>query len=488
MIRTFLSILILAAGALAAPGEGIDTERLAEDAMRAYEAGDLSTAADAFRQLAEARPNDPHPPYNLACVRARQGDADGAIEALHESIERGFVDFHHMQRDDDLASLRERPDFVLIILGWSELLEARAEADMASAKEALGGRYTYATDDALRLNIASSFDQRSTDEAIAEIRRTAAWADRALFGDLGVAPPNQPDHWVSLLLPTPEHFRGFVPMPGVGGIYDRDRRLLVSQDLGPSLRHEFLHVLHHRVMDRLGQQHAYWVQEGLGAVVEDMSAESGADTPVPSWRTNIVKRLEARNRLMPWRTFFAMPRDRFVRQRPNANYAQARTIMLFLADQGRLLDWMRAYTRIFDEDPTGAAAMQEVFDQPLAQVERAYKAWVRELPEVAEEIRPGMPSLGVVIEPGVGEGPVIVDVAQRARAADGDRLRRGDVITSVARQATRTPEDLVRILAEQDVGDEVEVAVRRGTLRLVLRITLVPLEREDSWAPGVPSP
>lgn len=480
MKRTIWLLIALLAGGAAAVGapDAAAVDALRRSAEAAYERGDFGAAAEAFARLAEAAPNDPGAVYNLACVRARMRDVPGAMEALHGALEVGFVDFHHMDRDADIAPLRESEEYRLILLGWRELLDARGEADLESAREALGRGYLYESEEALRLNIASAFDRKSTDEALEEVRRTAEWAERSLFGAMMQAPEDRPDHWVTLALPTPEHFKGFVPVPGVGGIYDRDRRLLVSQDLGPSLRHEFLHVLHHRIMDRMGQAHPIWIQEGLGAIVEDLEEVSGVWTPVASWRTNIVKRLEARGRLVPWKVLFEMPRDRFVKNRPNANYAQARAVVLFLAERGKLGSWWEAYVETFAEDAGGGAAIERVFGRPLAQVEREYREWLVALPEVAEEIRPGMPSLGVVIDPGSGDGPVVVEVVARGGLLGGDRLRRGDVVTSVAGRVTRTPEDLVRVLSEQDVGDSVEVTVRRGTLRLPLRITLVPLERE----------
>ena len=98
-------------------------------------------------------------------------------------------------------------------------------------------------------------------------------------------------------LPTPQDFARLVGAPGIGGYYERDRKRLVSQDIGPSLRHEFFHVLHWRRMDRTGQQHPYWVMEGFATLVEDIEADgSGGISVVPSWRTNIVRRLERAGR------------------------------------------------------------------------------------------------------------------------------------------------------------------------------------------------
>jgi uncharacterized protein HemY len=76
-------------------------------ALPALEAGDYDTAR---RILEEGLAVRDHPAlhYNLACVEARAGNADRAIEELARSAPR------HLERareDDDLASLRGDPRF-----------------------------------------------------------------------------------------------------------------------------------------------------------------------------------------------------------------------------------------------------------------------------------------------------------------------------------------------------------------------------------------
>lgn len=465
---------------------------LRREANAALERKDYERARDALIRLIEETPeSDAKSPalrYNLACVRARLGQREEAIADLEGAIALGFVDFHHIERDPDLAPLRDTAGYALILAGWTDLLDARARADMESVREALGPQYRYSRVEVLRLNVASCFDERSTREAVAEVEKVAGWAAANLFGadesadDRDAGPRARPAHWVTLILPTPAHFVRFVPAQGVGGIYDFDRRLLVSQELGASLRHEFLHVLHHRRMNRLGQSHAWWVQEGLGSLVEDLAAtgegpEAGF-APAPSWRTNIAKRLGARAALTPWKDLFAMSQERFVGARPIANYSQARAIFLFLSDRGLLRDWMRAYEETFSEDPTGLLAFERCAGKPAKETEREFRAWLAALPSVAEELRPGMPSLGAVVGQGTGEGPVVEEAPARADAPGAERLRRRDIITAVAGEATRTMEDVVRVLAERSVGESVVVSVRRGTRRLEIPVTLRAVERE----------
>jgi tetratricopeptide (TPR) repeat protein len=58
-----------------------------------------------------AHPGNPTTLYNLACVQALAGDRKKALATLRKSVEAGFTDGKHMQKDTDLASLREMKEF-----------------------------------------------------------------------------------------------------------------------------------------------------------------------------------------------------------------------------------------------------------------------------------------------------------------------------------------------------------------------------------------
>jgi hypothetical protein len=329
-------------------------------------------------------------------------------------------------------------------------------------------------------------------ETLADIRedvdRVATWAFVNLFTEMNYDDPQdpRPDPWVAILLPTPEDFVRAAVSPDVGGWYDHDSRRLISQDAGPSMRHELMHALHWRDMTRRGQRHPEWIMEGLACLLEDVHVRpDGSIEPAPSWRTNIVKRLERMNRLEDFERLMTMPRERFVGVRPNARYAQARSVMMFLHDRGVLADWYTAYVSGFDDDPTGVAALEGVFDAPLDRVERMHKAWVASLPEVAEQIDRGMATLGVELGDGRGDGPVVERVTSRsAGARAGLRLR--DVILSLDAQPVRTRSGLIRLLGERGVGQRVTLEIRRGALRKHLEITLQPHE-DEPVKPGAPA-
>lgn len=86
-------------------------EVLAALAERLCEKGWYHRAVVIDERLALLRPRDPQMQYNRACTLARVGRADEALAALRSAVKNGFDDARFLLADDDLASLRERPEF-----------------------------------------------------------------------------------------------------------------------------------------------------------------------------------------------------------------------------------------------------------------------------------------------------------------------------------------------------------------------------------------
>lgn len=66
----------------------------------------------------EVGPREPEILYDQACLRALQGDTDGAIALLKQAIDLGYRDWAHLEGDLDLASVRKAP-------AYTELLRAQ---------------------------------------------------------------------------------------------------------------------------------------------------------------------------------------------------------------------------------------------------------------------------------------------------------------------------------------------------------------------------
>jgi cytochrome c-type biogenesis protein CcmH/NrfG len=78
----------------------------------------LGEAANAIAELQNAvalRPNDSAILYNAACTYALLGEKQEALQLLRRSKEAGFLNSDWASRDPDLATLRDEPEFQLLL-------------------------------------------------------------------------------------------------------------------------------------------------------------------------------------------------------------------------------------------------------------------------------------------------------------------------------------------------------------------------------------
>lgn len=477
----------------AARAEPTSEKRRLQDEFEAqYDRADWPACEATLRRLVEIDRKNFVPPYNLACVLAMEGKTDDATEALQLAVQRGFADLRQLQSDPNLDSIRRTEVYRALIDKWDTILEKRSELNLEAAREQFGPRYSYETDPNLRLQYVSAFDPAAFAKAKEEIERDAKWWDEYVGGVVeakrnkgdrsdAAARERDKDPWVMVILPTRKDYQTWASnrfgaaWSQIGGSYSDDEKTLVAADLGPTLRHEFWHVMHWRQMRRLGQMHPVWIMEGLCSLPEDVEVGRGGEMIVlPSWRTNTAKRLALGGRLTPWDVLFATQHQRFVTSRPLAQYAQARTIFMYLSQQGKLKEWYAAYVDGYREDPTGKRAFETVFGKPAAQVEKDYKAWLRALPSVPEEVPVGGATFPFQFDVGEGDGVVIKSVVSGGGSgAAKSGLKLGDVITQIDGQGVHDMSELVRVLGQHQPGQEVDVAYRRGRLSGTARVTLI---------------
>lgn len=468
----------------------VRAHELDEAARNAFAIHDPAAAEKALRELLTLTPDNFVVYYNLACARSLQNDGAESCRLLVRAVELGFDDLTQITRDPDLEAARAEPDYKSLVANWDKVLELRGDANFNAVRQIYGPKYTYIKDDGLRLAYASAFDPTSFAQARTEIERLYKWGTENIFTDLktdteeGKARAAK-DPWVVVILPTRRDFsRWALATYGagaagnfrqIGGQYSHDTKRLIAQDLGGTLRHEFFHILHWRDMTRRGQVQPIWIQEGIASLVEDYDLQPDGSVKIaPSWRTNMVRRLAESNNLFKLEKLANLTPDRFSNSNPLANYAQARAAFLYLLDLGKLTEWYQTYTASYVEDPTGIQAFERVLNEPIKDINADYKAWAKQLPKVADQLRPGQAQLDLDVDSASGEGLEITDTPPRAIAKAG--LKLGDIITAVNGRPTRDVNELYRVLADYKPGDQVEVAYRRGMNHGKAKVTLTARE------------
>ncbi|MCZ6836255.1 MAG: PDZ domain-containing protein [Planctomycetota bacterium] len=434
---------------------------------KAFAVNAWEDAAGMIELYLEKVPNDSNMLYNAACAYCRLTQYDRAASYLYKAMKSGFRDLDLLREDPDLEGLRSHPTFKRIFESLEERDESRSYDALSQWRESHKSKaYRYETDRERRIQYSTALDETTHRDMRDMLEAEADHLIDTLFGD-------PPTYYVLIAIPTPDDSdKFFKGNPGIGGLYQHSRRTLVARNIGGSLRHEFFHAFHYGHMDRLDQIHRLWVQEGMASLYEDYRLNpDGSIEFLPNERHNIVGARARAGRLHKWRDIFSMKSDEFMR-RANVLYPQVRSMFRYIAEQGKLVQWYRAYTRNFGSDPSGVRAFETIFDKPLREIERDWRKWLMAQPRLDMTIRNGDAALGIRSGFNLSnDGVVITDVLPNSAAKQAG-LRKGDVIVSADDQDTRTMRELQVIIGGKKVGQYIELRVRRDgayfnvTLRL----------------------
>jgi hypothetical protein len=200
--------------------------------------------------------------------------------------------------------------------------------------------------------------------------------------------------------------------------------------------------------------------------------------------------------LLPIRTLAQRTNQQFQGQHRMGLYAQSRAVLLYLWQRGKLKDWYQRYTTEYAEDPSGVQSLERTVGMKAEEFDKEFKVWATGLTLVPEEMKNGMATLGVEVQTGTGEGPVVLSFQKRpatkpmrvngkdpsATAASGpsstptsdkpERLEPGDIITAIDGQPVRDLPELLRRMGTLKPGQTVPLSVRRVKLLKTIEVTL----------------
>lgn len=428
-------------------------------------------------------PDDAQVLLDGARTACRCADARAAATYAIRAIRAGLVDDRALDEDPSLARLRAHESWEQVRAVRHQFREdaerARESAkqldptlrDETIAQQSLRewtarfskGKYRTETHDDLNLIIASAIEREGVDKAIAMLTALSQTLRKSLFGEI------QQDR-VLLVVATPKDAAAFFENPQHGGLYVHEARRLVTRETGATLRHEYTHVLHFGDMQRRRQHHPIWIQEGLATLFEEWRVGANGEPVILSnLRSNEMLDRIRNEKSTAWIDFLALDNASFMAQ-PELNYAQARSILMFLAAHGKLGAWYALYTAGYGEDSTGRRALELVLDAPIGRIDGMWKAWVTANGRRDSTIDAGDGVMGVGIS-GVPDG-VRIDSLQPGGPALAAGLAVGDVLTEIKGQEVRSVADFLLVTAPLRAGENLQVRYRRGKMYSIVRLTL----------------
>ena len=495
LVTVMLALLVAVMDPVPAGAQTVKPSRVAleRQIITAFGREDVRRALLLIERYLVHWPDDGDMIYNSACGHALNGDRELAADRLLEAVRKGFRDFDHMESDEDLRSMRDHDVFLAILEardrirenseratpapeGGTEPIETpsalvsrsgRGSEEYADWKALHGDRYEFEDVESQRLHVASTLPEEARREMMAMLRRQGGFMSRQLFGSV------QPD-WVFLLVPSRSDARTFDLDERTAGWYEHSRRMLTTADIGASLRHEFVHVLHWGHMDRLRQQHPMWIQEGLASLFEEYEFAADGETIrfKPNERHNVVYDMVRNGETPTWRKLFAMNTTRFMRAASRL-YPMTRSIFEYIADRGELGSWYRNLTMSWERDPTGIMATERTFGAPIEQIEEDWSRWVRSRGRKDDSIGRGDASIGIMAENDV-DGCRVTVVHEGSGASEAG-IAVGDVIVRIGPRSVRSTRELMLEIARRRTGEIVVIRVRRGDRYLDIRTELRPM-------------
>lgn len=422
-----------------------------------------------LKQILAEHPNHSTALYNIACALAMTDKKSEAIEYLKKSVETGFINFVHMEKDADLDSLRQEEGYLELLKGRAEYIEKFKELRLSGIATALKNQgvdadsYEWFTDQERNFIYLHN---RSAEDLL-QIRTGLYEFAEVIWKTIFKNRPTLPLYIV--LLSSADTQKMF--KDGKGGFFDPATRTLFCGDI-PSWRlartsiiqHEFTHALHYADVNARGQAHPIWLIEGLGTLYE--TAELGeAILPRHSQRLAILQDAIERKQSTPWAEFMKMDQPEYMK-RPLESYAQTRYMTFYLWEKGLLRDFYDdfAIKENYDHDRTGRESYEVMFGKPIQAVERDWKAWVQSL-EV-----PPVPFLGVSGE--AIDGKLILNQVMNKSAALEAGLKKGDTLLSIDGEPTPSMDDLMNLIGEKEAEQEIEIKYRRNEDEKTARVKL----------------
>lgn len=165
-------------------------------------------------------------------------------------------------------------------------------------------------------------------------------------------------------------------LPHYGLYRHRDRTMLMNIATGGgTLVHELTHALIAADFPRVPD----WFNEGFASLFEQCSIRGREIKGHANWRLAGLQKAIQAGTVRPLKA--VIEDDDFRHDaRVGLNYAQARYLMYYLQEHGKLVDYYTQFRDGYDKDPTGLQTLKQVLTiDDLAAFDKEWQAWVMKL-------------------------------------------------------------------------------------------------------------
>jgi len=160
------------------------------------------------------------------------------------------------------------------------------------------------------------------------------------------------------------------------GYFRRDNIMVMNVGTGTgTLVHELVHALIRPDFPGVPE----WFNEGLGSLFEQCTLAECDIRGLENWRLPALQRAIRDKKLRPLKELIN-DADFYGDHHVGLNYAQARYLLMYLQEQGKLAEYYKRLRTEQAEDTTGLKTLEAVIGpKSLAEFEKEWRAWVLRL-------------------------------------------------------------------------------------------------------------
>jgi hypothetical protein len=120
-----------------------------------------------------------------------------------------------------------------------------------------------------------------------------------------------------------------------------------------------------------------WFNEGLGSLYEQADERDGRIVGLPNWRLAGLQKAIRGGKLGSFEALLGTSTSEFYGDERGTNYAQARYLLYWLQERGKLREFYRSFHRDRASDPTGIATLRKTLaPEDLAAFQKKWERFV----------------------------------------------------------------------------------------------------------------
>jgi hypothetical protein len=160
------------------------------------------------------------------------------------------------------------------------------------------------------------------------------------------------------------------------GFYKISKNVIVIRYV--SWKGSIMHEVTHRFLRSDFPDVPSWFDEGFAALHEKSAYKKGELKGEFSWRIIAIRRALDGNKYTGLRKLMETNDDELYGARSTFYYAQARYLLMYVQEKGKLKDYYKSFKNTYEKDGTGITQMEKILKKPLKEIDEEFLEYLED--------------------------------------------------------------------------------------------------------------